>query len=190
MEIETYEATETTAEGQVEHTPEDMALIAELGLSGQQLITSDEGEINPYPKITHEQKLVCATLFDQRTKVADYSAGMIPVRILQVIAHAKDVFGIQNIYVYHKPTVEIRDPILVAGDHGNEYILARWGDALEPWADLMRMAREKYRETYLTTLRRIKAKADSLLTAAETEPPEPSFAWNGGLDLPELREPF
>ncbi|MEE9471786.1 MAG: hypothetical protein V3W32_08690, partial [Gemmatimonadota bacterium] len=66
-------------------------------------------------------------------EVEDYKAGPIPLRVLQVVAHARPLFD--EVHVWYSGSVQVKDPILVGYRGGNRYkgtkfILARWGDEL------------------------------------------------------------
>jgi hypothetical protein len=144
MQVETYECTELC-----EETAEDTSLatdlIEQLGLSGQQSLLTNDKRL-PYPQATQEQLFVFQTLCPVEQKLRDYGRTTIPLRVLQVAAHAKDLFD--ALYVWDVAGVD-KDPVLV-GAKGTTwqktyYLLARWGEELEAWSVLLKRALEKKR---------------------------------------------
>lgn len=161
MEIEVYDKTEQTVNdaGQLvaETDAEALALIEQLGLTGQQERNTSalnkvdevsEKQIhwrNHYDLITAEQQMVLIELFPEVCKVENYKNGPIPVRILKEISFIKDHFAF--VYVCYAPPAELVDPVLIAVNEEIGYwnkarmltkcnLIARWGDALKPWAEL------------------------------------------------------
>jgi hypothetical protein len=182
MQVETYEALEVDCEGNVESDSEAVALIEKLGLAGQQKLIrrteSGGGTIvsrNPYRKLTAEESFVYRELCPEQCKVAEYDAGPIPLRVLQVAAHAADHF--KELQVWAATSVAIKDPVLVgvktervAGrswDDTVTFILARWGDVLEPFDKLLEKASASFRARHAGTCNTIIAKARA--AAAEIE---------------------
>lgn len=150
MQVETYEIEEqdeTTAPEAIEE--EAKALVEELGLSGQQSLTHTHAdgvtERVPYPKMTQEEAVVYRTLFPTETPVEKYEGGIIPVRVLQVVKHCRDL-GL-TLVVWHSPQYQ-PDPVLV-GKLGTNTLfrLARWGSALAPYKKLLGEARESLKRS-------------------------------------------
>lgn len=83
MLVETFEL-EEVAEQPPELEAEAVALIEKLGLDGQQTRI-------PYRKMTEEETFVYGILCPMRTPLKKYKEGPIPLRVLQVAAHATDV---------------------------------------------------------------------------------------------------
>lgn len=173
MQVETYEATETMADGTQECDAEALALIDQLGLEGQQKLNrpNQDGNIkrNPYRKMTAAEAFVYERLLSEQTPINNYADGPIPLRVLQVVAHARDLFD--HLYVWHAPNADIKDPILV-GINGetwsNErFILARWADELAPLDELMKLAQLQCKKAVASRLREIKSKVAAKLAAVE-----------------------
>lgn len=176
MQVETYEEIEVDADGQEERDAEAIALIEQLGLEGQQrLLKKNEAgntHRNVYPMMTSEQVFVFEQLFPQKTKVTDYAAGPIPVRVLQVVAHGREMFD--RVEVWHKRVndPDLKDPLLVGVNKEysfetgyGRYLLARWGEALEPYPVLLELAAKRYRETLLSACRNAIALTESAPTS-------------------------
>ena len=160
MEIQTFEIEETVGGTTPEVEAEAIALIESLGLKGQKtLITPKEigTERFQYPEMTKIEVAVYSEVFPSKTAIEEYSAGIIPVRVMQVAAHAKGYCD--KIEVWHKKMRD-PDPLLVGTKGANEYtvgfkrfILARWGDALKDFKELAKEARTLYREQFERELR-------------------------------------
>lgn len=146
MLVETYEVTELDSENNPECEAEAVALIEQLGLTGQQkLLTRSNGETvrAPYRRMTLDEAFVYGKVLPQKTKLDAYSDAPIPVRVLQVAAHAKELY--ESLYVWHPQNADEKDPLLV-GINGPYYspretfILARWGEELLSFAELAKKA--------------------------------------------------
>lgn len=145
MEIQTFEIEEKVGGTTPEIEAEARGLIEKMGLEGQKELvdpSKPEGERFQYPEMTRSDKVVYEVIFPAKTKIEDYSAGIIPVRVLQVAAHAREFC--EQITVWHK-SVRDPDPLLVGrrgAEHaGKLYLLARWGDALKDFSELVKEAR-------------------------------------------------
>ena len=141
MLVETYEITELNSDGKIDDFEQVKALADKLGLEGQkQLLNPEKKEISPYRLMTGQENLIYETLLEQRTNLKNYSDSAIPLRVLQVASHVVELGICDEIEVWHKPSMDIKDPLLVGvkkdGWSRKYYILARWGDILLPFNEL------------------------------------------------------
>jgi hypothetical protein len=161
MKVETYEVISLDEiDGTVVNEVVDeeaLLLIDQLNLTGQQSLVKDvvvDDEVvvkrNPYRKMTGEEAAIFNTLLPRHVKLTDYNDGPIPLRVLQVAAHAKELFDELQVYCPSDPRAP--DPLLVGIMGGRSYadnplsggeifLLARWGEILEPLDDLRKKAR-------------------------------------------------
>jgi hypothetical protein len=153
MQVETYEIEEHT-ETDTAATIADLEtgaleLIEKLALEGQKELVVPHEETNretriPYPKMTAQERAVYRAIFPTTTPVCKYNAGILPVRVMQVFEHARGLFRL--VEVWHAPVTH-PDPIMIgcqeAHSHSSEniFLLARWGNALKPFAELIEEAR-------------------------------------------------
>lgn len=183
MKVETYEEISLDEQqGDVINelvSEEAIALIESLDLGGQRALveraSAGEEELltrNPYRLMTLEEQRVFAVLCPLRTPIERYGDGAVPLRVLQVAAHAKPMF--KRLEVWHPASAEIKDPVLVGirqhperSWQTQEFILARWGSVLEPFEMLRAQAFELLR-----------AKTASALSRAEAE----VQGWKANLD--------
>jgi hypothetical protein len=161
MEVETYEVISLDEQGGdiINETvsEEALALIESLGLGGQKALverhTADDGEEVetrwPYRVLTAEETNIFATLFPVRTPIAKYQDGPIPLRVLQVAAHAKEM-GLALFVLHPENGVRMDDPVLVGERAGRvrtwereRFLLARWGDELVSLDELRAKAEVK-----------------------------------------------
>lgn len=150
MQIETYEIERESSEiSQLAADGEAMMLIEKLGLEGQRKTFAKDGTQMPYRPMTKQEAAVFGIMFPRRTEVTAFSDGPIPVRVLQVISHVRelDLPELRYIEVWHAESAK-DDPVLVARSAqysygGTNYLLARWGDALLPLEELTKKAIEK-----------------------------------------------
>lgn len=151
MQIETYEIEEVKGEaGNLAADAEAIELAERLGLAGQQkLCKPDTLTRIPYPKLTALQRVVFETMFPNKTPVENYSDGIIPLRVLQVVAYCRENRLHKRLEVWHPEPGEV-DPVLIGTDRestysaGDDYLLARWGEALEPFNALAEKAKAKW----------------------------------------------
>lgn len=158
MQVETFECQETAAEP-LEATEEAVALMQSLGLDGQLSLVNpvkSEGDFAtrcPYRQITQEESFVYRTLCPTVYDLEKYDAAPIPLRVLQIAAHAKSIIPLKpgetiKLKVWDKTKAEIKDPVLIAEINDAKYIwqvarrfiLARWGEVLEAFAVLLAKA--------------------------------------------------
>lgn len=146
IKVETYEAISLDVQGEnvVNElvSEEALALIETLDLEGQRTLTQhktlgDEEVVvrNPYRMITREEQAIFGALMPNRVKLAEYGDGPIPLRALQVAAHAKSLDFFDKGFEVWCPQPGRDDPVLVGlkrGKYGvaDIYLLARWGAEL------------------------------------------------------------
>lgn len=175
MEVETYEALEKElGEHAQEMAEEALELIEVLGLSGQQSllrVDEDEGDTlrNPYRKMTAEEERVYGVLCEDETVLEEYDASPIPLRVLQVAAHAKAFFN--DLKVLHPKQGTNEDPVLIGilkkpgqyGEIGERFILARWGGHLRDLGELRAKALVKWKQKATSKLKETIAEAEANL---------------------------
>lgn len=178
MLVETFEVTETYSDGSVECEAEALELIEKLGLEGQQKLVAGDGESrvrSPYRKMTKEEAVIYQALCPQESALAEFSESAIPVRVLQVAAHAVDLFD--HLIVWSAENADVKDPILV-GFNGSKYstterfILARWGAELLPLSELAKLAGEKIRATRIKKLHEIMSIVTGAIASTKDAEPE------------------
>lgn len=165
MRVETFECVETASEP-IEATEEAIALIEEMGLTGQQSLLSQGATDKPvsrcpYREIRQDERFVYKTLCPKATEIKRYDAAPIPLRVLQIAAHAKSLGLFKRIIVWSQEEFEEKDPVLVACTDeydfsGNKtYILARWGEELETFATLVKRACDVARKSLQQEARKL-----------------------------------
>lgn len=175
MLVETFECEETT-----EETPnmseEAITLMQQLGMSQQiekMVKKSDTGDSLrcPYRELTGEEFFIYSTLCPERTSLRIYSASPIPLRVLQVAAHAKSFFD--EMQVWHVSSPAIKDPVLV-GIMGNaydtsakRYILARWGESLDEHPAMIKQAIAMSKENLRAKLNEISIRVKNVLDSVD-----------------------
>lgn len=122
MQTETYEV-EKIDQNEMQALAADgeaALLIEQLGLKGQQtLMTPETKELIPYRVMTKEEHTVFKTLFPQRCAVEEYQQGPIPLRVLQVAAHARTLVDLPDfayLEVWH-PKQGIEDVPSYVNEH-------------------------------------------------------------------------
>lgn len=159
MQVETYEVVETDAvTGEPECEADALALIDKLDLEGQRELIRPAGgsaERIPYRRMNSQEQFVYRQLLPERAMLKTYRTAPIPLRVLQVAAHAVELFDNVQVWSTKNPA---KDPVLV-GWNGSQhesnpeyFILARWGEVLEPFAELCAAAVRKFKATVTTEM--------------------------------------
>ncbi|MEM1225926.1 MAG: hypothetical protein AAGJ40_09515 [Planctomycetota bacterium] len=122
----------------------------------------------PYREMTKDELFMYQVLCPASVKVAEYSRSPIPLRVLQVLSHARSLELFSDFYVWDKASQVLKEPVLVAYDK-NEYswdrklyILARWGEELETPSVLLKRAIGVMRERLKSGVDSVARQADSL----------------------------
>lgn len=172
----------------VEQCEEAAALVEQLGLIGQAKIyrkANESGErevapsILPYRKMTAQEKSVYEILLPTKSKLENYADGAIPLRVLQIAAHANSLIpslegGPWALYVWHPKNADYKDPLLVMrkGEEYREqhfYILARWGEELEEFGVMANKAREMYKAKCIAKMEEARQQLEVWIKSADAK---------------------
>lgn len=120
-----------------------------LGLSKQVELMSNDNHVNCYRNITAEELFVYGTNFPNTVKIEEYS-GVIPLRVMQVVAHYKELFPGYTVNLMC-PEPGFKDPVVVGSKYywqidGESHLLCRFGEALEEFHVLKERAIKKVEE--------------------------------------------
>lgn len=150
MQVETFEIAEA-AEQHAECNDEARAIIERLGLTGQIAMMESaplSGTV-PYRPMTDAEFRVYREIAPEKHAVESFSATVIPLRVLQVLEHAKSLDFFHKFEVWAPESSVLRDPVLVAyrKDGANEvrYLLARWGSELDSFVTLCAQAATRWK---------------------------------------------
>ena len=168
MEVETFETQEQTTACQPEDLEQVKKLVAELELSGQSQLLSPT-ERFPYRKMMKQEERVYKLLCPGQSSLTEYDDSAIPLRVLQVAAHAKSLGVFKKLVVWHADNADVKDPVLCGWKgtsdwSGEWFILARWGDVLLPFNDLLSHATAIARQQLKLQLEKIRKESESALT--------------------------
>lgn len=184
MQVETFEAISLDEQNGAivpeEVNEEALALIESLDLGGQrQLLTEREVEgqtvivRSPYREITAEEIAILGTILPRRVRLEQYSDGPIPLRVLQVAAHAKEHFSVLEVWCPEKASDP--DPLLV-GHKGMRFhaddqtcILARWGEVLVPLEELRAKAQQILRAKARQGIAEARASLDKFAATVDAD---------------------
>jgi hypothetical protein len=145
MQIETFENPEV-ADLSPEELAESQHLCEKLGLTGQLKLHENPAGPFSFSEFSPEQECVYRTCFPTHTELKEFGSEQIPLRVLQILEHAREHFD--EIQVWSNSAEP--DPIVVGiKQHPTSswaklrYPIARWGDALEPFSELKKKALQK-----------------------------------------------
>lgn len=167
-EIEEFACDEITHEP-TEATEEALQLIEQLELVGQKtLMAGEDSESNarmPYPKMTDEQQFILEVLCPGKSNMKSYSRTPIPLRILQIAAHANSLHFFEEIQVWDAQSSAEKDPVLVGKKGYRDYwLLARWGEHLDNWMIMMKKAKEKAAAEMISKYSVLKSDVEARIT--------------------------
>jgi hypothetical protein len=184
MQVETYEVIglDVAKDGSAFNetvSEEALALIEQLNLDGQrQLVTARESGSetvvarNPYRLMTLEESRVYGLICDQITPLGQYGSEPLPLRILQVAAHAESLF--ERLEVWHPSSERDLDPLLVGVKshpkwtyQKEKYLLARWGPVLVSFDEMRQQAASRLRARWEVALRRGQAEIGGFLAGID-----------------------
>lgn len=157
MQVETFECVETASEP-IEASEEALSLIESLGLDGQKQLTvaspSGFAARFPYRQITVDEMFAYKSLCPVEVELSRYNNSAIPLRVLQIAAHAKSLNFLHKLCVWDRESAAVKDPVLIGYQkhpqydwmNGPAFILARWGEELETFPVLLKRAISSVRE--------------------------------------------
>jgi hypothetical protein len=112
---------------------------------------------NPYMKLDPRTERVYEMLCPQKELYTTYKASTIPVEVLQEIHRCKknEWFPVMEVWYDDKSP----DPFLIGYDsikgNTNKFLIARWGDELLPYEQLLQKAINRFKEPYMRSLNRL-----------------------------------
>ena len=187
---------EEVKEATVEQCDEARALVEQLGLTGQARLyrKAEAGEVAPsilpYRKMTAQEKWVYEILLPTKSKLENYADGAIPLRVLQIAAHAQSLIPSLgddpwSLYVWHPKNADYKDPLLVMRkgiDWGAQehYILARWGEELEEFGVMANKAKDIYKAKCVAKLEEARQQIEVWIKSADSKVLEHYLSGTGG----------
>lgn len=197
MQVETYEIEDSkhSDASTMALDAEAAALVEALGLEGQKSLQNPETLTRcPYPVAEAEDVTLFRVLNGESCAPENYNLDPIPVRVLQVLQHAKSLDFFTHYQVWYPKRARVQDPVLVAfrtwrppgrtWDTTDTYILARWGKMLEPLDVLSKRAVEAAREKFLSQMEEFGAKIELAKAVAKKTGSLEYLAHGNYLSLP------
>ena len=183
MEIETFEVIDVQDGIGEADNPEEFARLTEaMGLTGQRAFVKgdpEEGSVTtvPYRVITRDENFAYRELCPKKREPDAYRNGPIPVRVLQVLEHARSTDFFEDFQIWSADSAAIPYPVLIGIHYPNgkaaeswnkkHFLLARWGAVLEAVPALLEKANAHWRSRVSGLLREIIAKAEADLATTE-----------------------
>lgn len=148
MAVELYlEEEHTDIISDSEKNDEWFKTVEELGLKGQQNIS--ENKKSPVPFLFMKRAMINTyeTLCPSKSTVEEFDKGTIPLRVLSMIALAKQQNYFAEIEVWYDDVKP--DPIVVGKlkktkNEYDLYLIARWGDELRSFIELQQQAAKRW----------------------------------------------
>mgnify|MGYP000212244159 FL=1 len=197
MLVETYECTETAAEP-IEATEEAVAIMESLGLEGQLESSKPDANGNatrcPYRVMTADEQFAYGVLCPTVSPIEKYKASPIPLRVLQLAAHAKSLDMFEGLVVWDRAEAAIPDPVLVGVAPDGEYtwmkknyILARWGEQLDAFVTILATAlevkRKEANDIAVSAYKKLAHVADDGISLTDAELIRKGASWKPSLTI-------
>lgn len=173
MKVETFEQ---QTEQHPEACDEARRLIAELGLDGQKQALTETGPRCPYRQWMKREQVVYQLLCPTVDKPEDYEADTIPLRVLQVMAHAKSLGVYEGFRILSAANPAIKDPVLVgllpgsSWDKSKWHLLARWGAELDEFPAMERKAAAIHKQKLIVEAAKAKGEAATIIERLQNTP--------------------
>lgn len=173
MQIETYEIEpESTEIASLAADGEARMLCEHLGLTGQLSLSANESHTTfPYRVMTLTEQRVFDIHCPNQTRLADYKSDAIPVRVLQVAAHATNTGFLHHIKVWHSNDAKL-DPVLVGYKteySGPLYLLARWGQVQKNFETLLEEAKTLWMKKRVANLKKALKELETCLVCYDAD---------------------
>lgn len=142
-----------------ENAEEWYSICESLGLDKQLQKTGKIERVgNPYQKVDPRSERVFKMLCPASVSYKDYEASTIPLEILQEISRCEKNGWFKHINVWYDD--KSPDPFLIGYDdeqtyRGNKFLIARWGDEIVPFEQLISKAIARFRDAYKRALDRL-----------------------------------
>jgi hypothetical protein len=111
----------------------------------------------PYTRLDPRTERVYEMLCPRRELYTEYKAGTLPLDVLQEIHRCKKNEWFPVIAVWYDD--KSPDPFLIGydskKDDANKFLIARWGDELLPFEQLVAKAIDRYKDAYRRALNRL-----------------------------------
>ena len=154
MQIETYLQENCSTEAAIlAEDSEHQDLVESLGLNGQKRLREAASDnIIPFPIMTAEKYQVYTLCFPERCSPKDFIVETIPTRVLKLLKFVQDQNLFTNLVIHATSSATVVDPVLIGTldikhpthnytERTNYYLLARWGNSLLPFTELVKHAR-------------------------------------------------
>lgn len=185
MEVELYNVEEIASSDASAMAADATAieLIERLGLSGQKKLVSEKTATRQtFKRMTRVDELVFKTLFPESSRVEEFESEAMPLRVLEALETAKANNQFGRFEVWHSRTRK-DDPVLVGltGEANPQpwdafyfnatgsFLIARWGEALEPFAKLLKDAKAAWIADRKSKAKRQIAKAELALKTLDED---------------------
>ncbi len=146
--------------------------ISDLGLDGQLELTGNSATkaASPYTFMNRTMIMTFGTICPTKIPVEKYNKSVIPIDVLSHIALCRQEGYFKKLEVWYDDKTP--DPILVGyikDGYGEKtiHLIARWGDEIIPYEQLIEKAIRRYTEQFVLGLKELKGECESLLTTAD-----------------------
>jgi len=136
-------------------TDEEQKLIKDLDLDGQQKLIANPSI--PYRLLNREEFKVYSAIFNETNHTTIFSEYKLPIKVLQVISHAKSIGEFDDILI--RWSKREGSGVLVGSVDEFQYLLAEWTDGVDfsEYRMLKRCAFDVFKDRMNDTFNKIKS---------------------------------
>ena len=148
VQIETYEVEDAEWAGDEIDKEAYVALAEKIGAKKQVELVETEGAI-PFQRMSDAVKNTWIAFCPSRHGIDAYAEAMIPMRVMKLAEHCIDKGYFEKIEIWAESETN-PDPVMVGIAEGlsrGYYLIARWGESLMSWPEIVKEAREKWMKT-------------------------------------------
>lgn len=175
MSIETYEIEEAEFAGDDIDTAKYQEYHEKLGLEGQsKILTNDNGAGIPFQKMSNAIFNTWSAYCPNKSNLKTYRETLIPLRVLKLISICQERGYFKQIYIWSE-SHDNPDPVVIGCtdqydwniNANTTYLIARWGESLKSWPEIVKIAKEKTMARFTGELKEKIANANMALANVE-----------------------
>lgn len=140
-------------------------LAEKLNLDGQKTVVEDGTKLIPFKEVSPRELRAIRAYLGSFNSIEKFDYSPIPVRVLEVLSEWKHVFD--QVIVFYSDNSEKVDPIAVGKIERDGklkyYLIARWGEELIPYDELIQKGIETIKRNLKTTFTKAKVDAEKIL---------------------------
>ena len=168
VQIETYEVEDAEWPGDEIDKEVYLAVAEKIGATKQVELVNEEGAV-PFQRMNDAVKHTWEAFCPGHHKLESFSESMIPMRVMNLLSRCVDKKYFGHIEVWTESETN-PDPVAVGCiGHNVRYLIARWGESLLSWPEIVKKAREKWMRKRVNETNAKIAECEAIVTKIEAQ---------------------